>query len=109
MQKCTCTVFIRNVLTNSSIKVSVCKGSYDGYVKHKRNDPMCDPWDSQGNEKIQFLLLLLFALTFDQKSKYNFQIMQNKKPFEIILHVGRVTNLQNLVAKKSCHGQTPHK
>ena len=42
-------------------------GSYDGYVKHKRNDPMCDPWDSQGNEKMQFLFLLLFALTFDQK------------------------------------------
>ena len=20
-------------------------------MKHKRNDPMCDPWDSQGNEK----------------------------------------------------------
>ena len=28
--------------------MSVCRGSYDGYVKHKRNDPMCDPWDSQG-------------------------------------------------------------
>ena len=32
--------------------------------------------------------------------------MQNKKPFEIILHVGRVTSLQIWVAKKSCHGQT---
>ena len=32
--------------------------------------------------------------------------MQNKKPFEIILHVGRVTSLQSWVAKKSCHGQT---
>ena len=32
--------------------------------------------------------------------------MQNKKPFEIILHVGRVRNLQSLVAKKSCYGQT---
>ena len=51
---CTCTVFInnfRNVSTNSSIKVSVCTESYDGYVKHKRNDPMRHPWDSQGNEK----------------------------------------------------------
>ena len=68
--KCTCTVFIdnfRNISTNSSIWVSVCRGSYDGYVKHKRNDPMCDPWDSKGNEKMQFLFLLLFALTFDQK------------------------------------------
>ena len=32
--------------------------------------------------------------------------MQNKKPFEIILNVGRVTSLQSWVAKKSCHSQT---
>ena len=32
--------------------------------------------------------------------------MQNKKPFEIILHVGVVTSLQSWVAKKSCHSQT---
>ena len=32
--------------------------------------------------------------------------MQNKKTFEIILHVGRVTSLQSLVAEKSCDGQT---
>ena len=32
--------------------------------------------------------------------------MQTKKPFEIILHVGRLTSLQSWVAKKSCHGQT---
>ena len=31
--------------------------------------------------------------------------MQNKKPFEIILHVGRVTSLQSWVAKKSCHDE----
>ena len=31
---------------------------------------------------------------------------KNKKPFEIILHVGRATSLQRWVAKKSCHGQT---
>ena len=72
----------------------------------KRNDPKCDPWDSLGNEKMQFLLLLLFALTFDQKWKYNFRGMQNRKPFEIILHVGQDTSLQSWVAKKSCHGQT---
>ena len=66
--ECICTVFInnfRNTSTNSSILVSVCRGSYDGYVKHKRNDPMCDSLDSQGNEKkLQFLFLLLFSLTF---------------------------------------------
>ena len=63
--KCTCTVFIdnlRNISSNSPI--SVGRGSYDGHVKLKRNDPMCDHWDSQGNEKLQFLFLLLFALTF---------------------------------------------
>ena len=32
--------------------------------------------------------------------------MQNRKPSEIILHVGRLTSLQSWVAKKSCHGQT---
>ena len=32
-------------------------------MKHKRNDPMCDPRDSQGDENIQFLFLLLFVLT----------------------------------------------
>ena len=31
---------------------------------------------------------------------------KTKKPFEIILHVWRVTSLQSWVAKKSCHGQT---
>ena len=34
---------------------------------------------------------------------------KTKKPFEIILHVGRVTSLQSWVAKKSCHGQTLQK
>ena len=55
---------------------------------------------------MQFLFLLLFALTFDQKLKYNFQEMQNKNPFQIILHVGRVASLQSWEAKKSCHSQT---
>ena len=32
--------------------------------------------------------------------------MQNKKPFEILLHAGRVTSFQSGVAKKSCHRQT---
>ena len=44
--KCTHTAFIdnfRSIPTNSSIQVSVCRESYDGYVKHKRNYPICDP------------------------------------------------------------------
>ena len=48
---------------------SVCRRIYGRYVKHKRNDPKCDPWDSQGDEKLQFLFLLLFALTFLSQMK----------------------------------------
>ena len=33
-------------------------------MKSIKNDPMYNPRDSEGNEKIQFLFLLLFALTF---------------------------------------------
>ena len=65
--KCTCTVFIdnfRNISTNLSIWVSACRGNYDGHVKHKRNDLMCHPWDSQGAQKTHFLFIMLFALTF---------------------------------------------
>ena len=67
MIKCTSAVLVdnfRNVSTNSLILVSVSRGNYGRYVKHKRNDPMCGPPDSQGDEKMQFLFLLLFALTF---------------------------------------------
>ena len=53
---------------------------------------MCDPRASQGDEKMQFLFLLLF----DAK----------QKPCKIIFHAGRVTSLQSWVAEKSCHGQT---
>ena len=108
--KCTCTVFIdnfRHISTNSSIQVSVCRGSYDGYAKHKRNDPTCDPWDSQGKEKkCSFYFYCFLPWLFYQNWNYNFRGMQNKKPFEIILHVGRVTSLRSWVAKKSRHGQT---
>ena len=31
-------------------------------MKHKRNDPMCDTFNSQGNEKMQFLFLFSFCL-----------------------------------------------
>ena len=48
INKCTtvCIDNFKNISTDSSIQVSVCRGSYDGYVKHKRHDPVCDPWDS---------------------------------------------------------------
>ena len=49
--------------TNSPIQVSGCRGSYGGYVKHKRN-PVCDPWDSQGDEKTQISVSIAFCLEF---------------------------------------------
>ena len=74
---------------------------------HKRNDPMCDPWNSQGDEKMQFLFLLIFALTFFIRNEnITSEECKTKKPFQIILHVWRVTSLQSWVVKKSCHGQT---
>ena len=38
-------------------------------MKHKRNDPMCEPWDSQGDKEMQFLFPLPFALTFRSEMK----------------------------------------
>ena len=60
------------------------------FVKHKRNNPTCDPRDSQGNGKMQFLFLLLLALIFRSEMKTSLRGTQNKKPFEMILYVGRV-------------------
>ena len=60
---------------------------------------MCDPWDSQGDEKMQFLFLLLFALTFLSEMKIQLPRNAKQKPFEIILRAGRVTSLQSWVAK----------
>ena len=87
----------------------VCTGIYGRYVKHKRNDPKCDPWDSQGDEKYSFYFYCFLPWLLDQKWKYNFQGMQNKKPFEIILHAGRVTSLQSWVAKKIISRSNLHK
>ena len=54
----------RYISTNSLILVSGCRGSYGGYVKHKRNGPMCDPWDSQGDEKNAISISTAFCLDF---------------------------------------------
>ena len=32
-------------------------------MKHKRNDPLCDPWDSQGDKKWSFISIA-FCLDF---------------------------------------------
>ena len=42
------------------------------FVKRRRNNPTCDPWDTQGNEKMQFLFLLLLALIFRPEMKISF-------------------------------------
>ena len=55
---------------------------------------------------MQFLFLLLFALTFLSEMKIQLPWSTKQKPFEILLHVERVTSLQSWVAKKSWHGQT---
>ena len=65
MYKCQCTraVFIASEifqLTHQYVDVSL-RGHSDGHVVHKRNDPMCVPWDSQGKKTMQFLFLLHFA------------------------------------------------
>ena len=80
--KCTCIVVIdsfRNISINSSIQVSVCGGRYDGYVKHKTNNPTFYPWDSQGNEKMQFLFLLLLALNLYSEMKISFPMNAKQK------------------------------
>ena len=33
-------------------------------MKHKRNDPMCDPWDSQADEKNAISISIAFCLDF---------------------------------------------
>ena len=33
-------------------------------MKHKRNDPMCDPWDSQVDEKNAISISVAFCLDF---------------------------------------------
>ena len=52
------------MLTNTTIYVSVCRGSYDGYVKHKRNDPMCVPWDPKENKRNAISISIAFCLDF---------------------------------------------
>ena len=76
--KCTCSVCIDNFRNISTI--SSTRGSYDGYVKHKRNEPMCDQCD------LYEILPSLF-------------IRNENTPFEIIFHVGRVTILQSVWLK----------
>ena len=36
-------------------------GDYDRCFKHKRNNPACDPWDSQRNEKNAIPISIAFS------------------------------------------------
>ena len=38
-------------------------------MKHKRNDPLCDPWDSQGDEKNVISISIAFCLDFLIRNK----------------------------------------
>ena len=72
--KCTCTVFVDNFInisTNSSIYLSVCRRSYVGYVRHKRNNPTLRPlrFPREWIKKMQFLFLLLLAWAFWSEMK----------------------------------------
>ena len=65
-------------------------------VRHKRNAPMCVPWDCQGNEKNAISISIAFC--FDiliRNENITSEECKTKNPLEIILHVGRVTGLQS--------------
>ena len=38
-------------------------------MKHERNDAMCDPWDSQGDEKNAISTSIAFCLDFLIRNK----------------------------------------
>ena len=61
---------------------------------------MCDPSDSQGNEKMQLSISVASCLDFlIRNENITSEKCKTKKLFEIILHVGRVKSLQSWVAK----------
>ena len=67
---------------------------------------MCDPWDSQGDYKNAISISIAFCLDVLIRNENITSEEYKTKPFEIILHVGRVASFQSWVAKESCHSQT---
>ena len=61
-------------------------------MKHKSNDPMRDPWDSQENEKCNFCFCCFLPWSFYQKWKYNFRGMQNKKLYWVSWNISEAIN-----------------
>ena len=57
---------------------------------------MCEPWDSQGNGKNAISISIAFCLdVFVRNENITSEECKAKKPFEILLHVGKVTSLQS--------------
>ena len=57
-------------------------------MKHKRNNPTCDPWDFEGNEKNAASSSIAFSLNFFIRNENSiYKELKTKKPFEIMLHV----------------------
>ena len=60
---------------------------------------MCDPWDTQGDEKNGISISIAFRLDFLIRNENITSEECKTKLSEIILHVGRVTSLQSWLAK----------
>ena len=66
-------------------------------MKHKRNNPTCDPWESQGNEKKCNFCSIAFSINISiRKENIISDEHKTKKPFKMILHVELVTSLSKL-------------
>ena len=53
-----------SLITSEIFQVSVPRESYDGYVKHERNNPTCNPGFFQGNGKSAVSISVAFNLDF---------------------------------------------
>ena len=60
----------------------------------------------KGMKKCSFHFYCFCLDFFIRNENITSQECKTTDPFEITLHVGRVTSLQSWVAKKSCDGQT---
>ena len=64
-------------------------------MKHKRSNPTCDPWDSQGNEKNAISISTAFSINISIRNENIVSEEHTKNPFEMILYVGQVTGLRS--------------
>ena len=47
-------------------------------MKHKRNDPMCDPWDSQGDKKVISISIAFCLTVFIRNENMTFEECRTK-------------------------------